>query len=64
MDKMNNHAQVLEAAAINPPIFIAAIGYIFIDLSTLKLRKTLKVKLQRKASGSGFLLLRHSLDLS
>jgi hypothetical protein len=62
--EMNIHPQILEAAAISLQVLIVALGYIFTDLSMLKLRKKLKVNLRKSASGSGSLLLNHSLDSS
>ena len=54
MDKMNNHAQVLEAAAINPPIFIAAIGHIFYRFIYTETKKNVKGEVTKKGKWIGF----------
>ncbi|CAB4681198.1 MAG: hypothetical protein F2662_01365 [Actinobacteria bacterium] len=51
---MNNHAQILEASAINPPIFIAAIGYIFYRFIYTETKKNIKGEVTKVGKWIGF----------
>ena len=52
--KVKSSPEILEAAAINPPIFIAAIGYIFYRFIYTETKKNVKGEVTKKGKWVGF----------
>ena len=53
---MGNQQQILEAAAISPPLFIAAIGYIFSRFIYTETKKNAKGEVTKRGKWIGFFI--------